>query len=338
MDYNEIRNKAREILNPNCKVCKECNGITCRGLVPGVGAKGTGNGFIRSYEYLASVKIVMDTIYENKGQDTTIQLFNHNFKAPIFAAPIGGMDINYGGALSELEYATAVVTGTARAGCAAFTGDGANDTYFNESLMPIKNMNGVGITTLKPWSNEKVFEKIKMAEESGVLAIAMDIDSAGLLHLVKSGKPVSSKSVEDLTEIVEYTQLPFIIKGVMSAKGAEKAAMTGAYGIVVSNHGGRVLDNTPGTCEVLNEIKQAVGNKMKIFVDGGIRTGADIFKALALGADAVLLGRPYAIMAFGNGADAVELFTNKLIAELKEVMIMTGCATLEDITIDKVVI
>lgn len=338
MDYNEILIKAREVLNPICKVCKECNGVVCKGQTPGVGGKGTGNGFIRNYEFLSRVKIVMDTIYTDMGQNTEIELFNHNFTAPIFAAPIGGLGVNYNNLLTELDYATRVVTGTAKAGCAAFTGDGAVDTVFTEPLIPIKDMNGIGIPTLKPWVNEKVFKKIKLAEKVGVLALSMDIDSAGLVHLAKSGNPVSSKTIDELKEIVAFTKLPFIIKGIMSVKGALKAAETGAYGIVVSNHGGRVLDNTLATCEILPEIKQALGNKMKIFVDGGIRTGADVFKALALGADAVLIGRPYATMAFGNGADAVELYTNKLIFELKEVMIMAGCSNLEDITRDKIVI
>lgn len=336
MDYNEVLSKAREILAPDCAVCRECNGVSCRGKVPGVGGKGTGNSFIRNYDYLTSVKIVMDTIYHNKGQDTSIELFNHTFKGPIFAAPIGGMNVNYNNVISELDYTTAVVTGMAKSGCAAFTGDGADDNYFYASLDPIRSVNGVAVTTLKPWKNDRVFEKMKAAEEAGVMAISMDIDSAGLVHLAKSGKPVFSKTIEELSEIVSNTKLPFMPKGIMSAKGAEKAAMTGAYGIVVSNHGGRVLDYTPATCEVLSEIRRAVGNKMKIFVDGGIRSGADVFKALALGADAVLIGRPYAIMAIGNGADAVQMYTEKLINELKDVMLMTGCSTLDDITIDKI--
>jgi isopentenyl diphosphate isomerase/L-lactate dehydrogenase-like FMN-dependent dehydrogenase len=338
MDYKEVLNKAREILAPHCMVCRECNGVSCRGKVPGVGGKGTGNSFIRNYEYLANVKIVMDTIYENRGQDTSTELFGHTFKAPIFAAPIGGINVNYNNVLSELDYATAVVTGTVKAGCAAFTGDGADDNYFNAPLTPIKSVNGMAVPTLKPWKNEKVLEKIKIAEEAGVMALAMDIDSAGLVHLAKSGKPVFSKTVRELGEITASTNIPFIPKGIMSAQGAEKAAETGAYGIVVSNHGGRVLDNTPATCEVLPEIRQAVGNKVKVFVDGGIRTGADVFKALALGADAVLIGRPYAIMAVGNGADAVQLYTEKLINELKDVMLMTGCSALDDITPDRVLV
>ena len=199
-------------------------------------------------------------------------------------------------------------------------------------------MGGWGVPTLKPWALDKVLEKIKMVEELNPLALAMDIDSAGLVHLAKSGKPVFTKTVEDLKEIVEGTRLPFIIKGVMSAEGARKAADSGAYGIVVSNHGGRVLDNTPATTEVLPAIKEAVGHRMKIFVDGGIRTGADVFKAIALGADAVLIGRTFTIMAIGGGEKGVQLYAERLIAELKDTMLMTGCSTIGDISRDKIVL
>ena len=336
MNYNEVREKAKEIMSPNCLVCKECNGVACKGWVPGVGAKWTGNSFIRSFNYLNEVKVVMDTIYEGKGQDISIELFDKKFSAPIFVAPIGGMDINYGGKLSEEDYHRRTLMGAKAAGIAAFTGDGANDDYFNAPLKPLKEVEGWGIPTLKPWSQEKIFEKIKTVEELGVLALAMDIDSAGLVHLAASGKPVYSKTVEDLKAIVDSTKLPFIIKGIMSGKAAEKAVQSGAYGIVVSNHGGRVLDNTPATTEMLPEIRKAVGKRIKIFVDGGIRTGADVFKALALGADAVLIGRTFTISAFGGGAEGVQLYAEKLMAELKDTMLMTGCSTLEDITIDKI--
>ncbi|WP_422486128.1 alpha-hydroxy-acid oxidizing protein [Gudongella sp. DL1XJH-153] len=338
MDYNEIREKAKEILSPLCLVCKECNGVACRGWVPGVGAKGTGNSFIRNYDYLQRVKVVMDLIYKGEGQDTSISLFGKVFSAPIFVAPIGGMDINYGGRIAEGEYNRRTLVGAKNAGIAAFTGDGANDTYFNEPLVPLKEVHGWGIPTLKPWAVDKVLEKIKLVEELDVLALAMDIDSAGLVHLAKSGKPVFTKSVQDLKEIVDGTRLPFIIKGVMSAEGAKKAADSGAYGIVVSNHGGRVLDNTPATTELLPEIKEAVGDRIKIFVDGGIRTGADVFKAIALGADAVLIGRTFTIMAIGGGAEGVQLHAEKLIAELKDTMLMTGCSSISDISKERIVL
>lgn len=120
----------------------------------------------------------------------------------------------------------------------------------------------------------------------------MDIDAAGLPFLQGLTPPAGSKSVEELKQIVSWAQRPFILKGIMTARGAEKALEAGASGIVVSNHGGRVLDHCPATAEVLPDIVDAVGGKMTIFVDGAIRSGMDMFKALALGADAVLIGRP----------------------------------------------
>jgi len=338
MTYQELLENARKKMAPNCRVCKECNGIVCRGEIPGVGGKGNGNAFTASIEFLASVKIKLDTIYKNEGQDTSVSLFGRTFQYPFFAAPIGGMSLNYNGAITEQEYDDAIVNGTLKAGSAAFTGDGASDSLFLDSLPVIKAANGVAVPTIKPWKNEKALEKIKMMEEVNAMAFAMDIDSAGLINLALAGKPVSAKSVEELSEITSSTKIPFIVKGVMTAEGAKKALEAGAYGIVVSSHGGRVLTDAPATCAMLPEIREAVGDKLKIFVDGGIRSGADVFKAIALGADAALIGRPYVIAAFGGGAEGVELYTNKIGAELREVMIMTGCKNLSDITMDKIIL
>ena len=101
--------------------------------------------------------------------------------------------------------------------------------------------------------------------------------------------------------------------------------------IVVSNHGGRVLDQCPATAEVLPAIADAVGGKMTILVDGGIRTGMDVFKALALGADAVLIGRPFVNMVYGGGAEGVQVFVDKLKSELADTMAMCGAHKLSDI-------
>jgi 4-hydroxymandelate oxidase len=98
---------------------------------------------------------------------------------------------------------------------------------------------------------------------------------------------------------------------------------------VVSNHGGRVLDATPGTAEVLPEIAAAVGPGLLVLADGGVRSGGDVLKMLALGADAVLVGRPVAIGAFGGGAEGVRLVLDQLRAELEVAMILTGCGVVE---------
>ncbi len=142
-------------------------------------------------------------------------------------------------------------------------------------------------------------------------------------------------SPEKMKEITSAAALPFIPKGIMTAASAKRCVEAGCYGIVVSNHGGRVLENSPAPASMLPEIREAVGDSIKIFVDGGVRSGADVFKCLALGADAVLIGRPYGIAAHGGGQEGIRLYTEKIQNELKVTMIMTGCNSLKDITIDK---
>lgn len=332
MDYSEVLKNARETIGKKCRVCKECNGIVCRGEIPGVGGKDTGEAFIANYARLKEIKINLDTIYDFKEVDTSIELFGKKFTYPVFAAPIGGLNLHYSDVLNDETYSRAIISGCKDAGTAGFTGDGVKDEFYEIPLNSIKEAEGWGIPTIKPWKKDEVLRKVKQAEKAGALAVAMDVDAAGLAILAAAGKPVSPKSVAELKEIIGSTQLPFLVKGVMTAKGALKAAEAGAYGIVISNHGGRVLDQTPATVEVLPEIAKAVKGKLKIFIDGGIRSGMDVLKVLALGADAVLIGRPYAVAAYGGGAEAVKLYTEKIGKELKDTMIMTGCSSLKDIT------
>ncbi|HZK56950.1 MAG TPA: alpha-hydroxy-acid oxidizing protein [Clostridia bacterium] len=338
MDYAEILENARKLIHEKCKVCADCNGIACKGQVPGAGGKGSGAGFIRNREKINDVKVNLDTIIEEKEIDTSIELFGINFKYPVFAAPISAVGLNYGEALDDFEYSKAIVRGCKDAGTIAFTGDGAKDEFYDLPLEAVGDYDGHGIPTIKPWRNEEIMKKIRKAEEKGAVAVAMDIDAAGLVTLALLGKPVGTKSVEELKRIISSARFPVILKGIMTVEGAKKALETGAYGIVVSNHGGRVLDHTLSTIEVLPTITEAVQGKMKIFIDGGFRTGIDVFKALALGADAVLIGRPYVVAAYGGGAEGVKIYTEKLGAELKETMIMTGCHALKDINEDKVVV
>ena len=213
---------------------------------------------------------------------------------------------------------------------AAFTGDGLHDEYFPDACAAIGRY-GQGVPTIKPWSKERVFERIDIAKKHGVKIMSMDIDGSGLPFLKNMNPPSGSKSVEELREIVEYAGVPFIIKGIMTAEGARKAVEAGAAGIVVSNHGGRVLDHTPATAWVLPEIAETVKGKTTVLVDGGIRTGLDVFKALALGADGVLIGRPFAACVYGNGAEGVKTYVHKLGAELVDAMQMCGPRSVSEI-------
>ncbi|MBC8357145.1 MAG: alpha-hydroxy-acid oxidizing protein [Planctomycetes bacterium] len=127
------------------------------------------------------------------------------------------------------------------------------------------------------------------------------------------------------------TKLPLLIKGVLRPEDAIKAVLIGLDGIVVSNHGGRRLDGMPATIDVLPSIVKAVDGKAEVFMDGGVRRGTDVLKALALGARSVLIGRPYAWALAADGeagvAKVIELFRE----ELQNAMIASGCAKISDI-------
>ena len=298
MTYEEVLSNAKTCMGEFCKACPVCNGKACSNKVPGPGAKGSGTVAIRNYDKWQELCINMDTICENKPVDLTSEIFGRTFKYPIFAAPIGAMKLHYGDKYDDLEYNDILVSSCADAGIAAFTGDGTNPAVMEGATRAIKQKDGNGIPTVKPWD----------------------------INTLK----------EELREIVKEAEVPFIIKGIMTVKGALKAKEAGAAAIVVSNHGGRVLDQCPATAEVLAEIADAVGNDMKILVDGGIRSGVDIFKALALGADAVLIGRPFVTAVYGGGAEGVAAYTAKLAAELEDTMAMCGAHSLSEISRDMV--
>lgn len=338
MNYSDVLKTAKENMGSLCKVCPVCNGIACKGAIPGPGGKGLGLGFIRNYEDLRKISLNMDTLYEAGAVDLTSELFGHQVAYPFFAAPIGGVNLHYGDLYNDLTYSEAIVEGCMAAGTLGFTGDGVKDEVYDGAVKAIEKAGGMGIPTIKPWSVEEVIEKGLKAKAAGAIGIAMDIDAAGLSILAAQGKPVSPLSVSQIQEIVKAVSLPLILKGIMTVNAAKKALEAGASGIVVSNHGGRVLDETPSGISVLESIAEAVGDQMTILVDGGFRSGLDIFKALALGADGVLIGRPYAISVYGGGAAGVKAYTEKLAAELREAMLMTGAAEICEITRDKVVL
>lgn len=177
---------------------------------------------------------------------------------------------------------------------------------------------------------------MELARSSGCFAMAMDIDAAGLPFLQHLDPPAGSKTVEQLQEIAKAAGVPFILKGIMTARGAEKAVEAGAAGIVVSNHGGRVLDDCPATAEVLADIVTAVDGRAKILVDGGIRTGNDVFKALALGADGVLIGPPLRHRSLRCRGGRCCRLCRKTGSELADTMRLCGAPTLDAITRDMV--
>ena len=334
MNYSECIENARQSIGNYCKACPECNGRACRNQIPGPGAKGAGDTAIRNYDKWKEIRLNMDTIVSNRPVDTSISLFGKEFKYPFFAGPVGAVNLHYGDSLDDVAYNDILVSACADAGIAAFTGDGTNPGVMEAATDAIKNAKGRGIPTVKPWNIDTIRDKMELVRNSGAFAVAMDIDAAGLPFLKNMTPPAGSKSVEELSEIVKAANAPFIVKGIMTVKGALKAKEAGASAIVVSNHGGRVLDQCPATAEVLEEIVKAVDGSMKIFVDGGIRSGADVLKAIALGADAVIIARPFVTAVYGGEHEGVLAYIDKIGSELKDAMAMCGAASISEITRD----
>ena len=337
MTYQEIQAKARDCVGPYCKSCPVCNGLACKNTIPGPGAKAIGTGFIRNYQKWQELCVNMDTICENKPVDTSFDFFGRKVALPVFAAPLGALTLHYGDKYSDLAYNEILVPACAENGIAAFTGDGTDPTVMQGAAQVLAKNGGCGVPTIKPWNIDTIKEKMAEAKASGCFAVAMDVDAAGLPFLKNMTPPAGSKSVAELAEIVKLAERPFIVKGVMTVKGALKAKEAGAAAIVVSNHGGRVLDQCPATAEVLPEIAAALkGTGVKILVDGGIRTGVDVFKALALGADGVLICRPFVTAVYGGGEEGVKCYIDKLAGELADTMQMCGAHSLAEITPDMV--
>ncbi|MFQ6013373.1 MAG: alpha-hydroxy acid oxidase [Thermoplasmata archaeon] len=139
-----------------------------------------------------------------------------------------------------------------------------------------------------------------------------------------------SLSWDDLDWVRSVGSLPLVLKGVMTAEDASLAVEEGVDGIIVSNHGGRQLDGTLGTLDALPEVVEAVGGKAEVYVDGGVRRGTDVLKALALGARAVLLGRPVLYGLALEGARGVQAVLEHLHRELDRAMALSGVASLAD--------
>jgi len=320
----EIKDNARELMKGFCRVCPVCDGRVCAGEVPGMGGVGTGSAFKENIAALADVKFNMRLIHNITQPKTAIRFLDRDLALPVLAAPIGGVAFNMGGKLSEEDYIQAVIEGCADSKTLGCTGDGVPDFIHQAGFSAIEKCGGNGIPFIKPWEDRELYDKLEMAEKTGARMVGIDIDAAGLVTLRKMGRPVTPKPVEELARIIRSTPMKFILKGIMTPDQARLAIEAGADAIVVSNHGGRVMDHTPGTAGVLPAIASAVAGRLAILVDGGVRSGADVLKMIALGADAVMIGRPISVAAMGGLKEGVSTFLETIRTELVQGMVMTG--------------
>ncbi len=332
IDLKEVHTQARKQLKGICRVCPVCDGRACISGVPGMGGRGSRIGFMRNKAALDEILLNLRTIHRTVTPNTEYDLFGVKLSMPVLGAPMCETTYNFLGNVDDYQFINAQVEGAESAGTLAFTGDSPDPPLYGMGLQAIREKaGGKGIPIIKPREPAEIIKRIKMAEKSGVTAVGIDIDAAGFENLNRADQPVAPLSVAQLEQITASTDLPVIVKGIMTADEAVKAVDCGAAGLVVSNHGGRALDSTPGTAEVLPEIASTVKGTIRIFLDGGIRSGEDVLKALALGAEAVLVGRPVAIAAIGGGSEGVRLLYQQLQDDLKRAMLLTGCADLSSV-------
>jgi len=256
---------------------------------------------------------------------TRFELFGKTFDTPIMMAAFSHLDTFKIHEDGMVEIARAA----AAANAVNFAGMGSED-----ELERIIETGAATVKIIKSYAdNERILRKIEHAESAGALAVGMDIDHSfnrrGEYDNVL-GDEMRPKTTDELKMFVKATKLPFIVKGVLSVIDAVKCAEAGVQGIVVSHHHG-IIDYAVPPLMILPEIVKAVGGKLKIFVDCGIDSGYDVFKALALGADAACVGRAILGPLSKGGADAARNWLESETAVLAGIMARTGSATLQDI-------
>jgi len=172
---------------------------------------------------------------------------------------------------------------------------------------------------------------IRAVNLDGMRALPAESLHAGGKSLLQTEMVRHAATWQDLEWLRGVTRLPILLKGILAPEDALRAADAGADGVIVSNHGGRTLDGVPATLDALPAVVQALAGRIPVLMDGGIRRGTDIFKALALGAAAVLVGRPMIYGLAAAGAGGVAHVLHLLRSELEIAMTLSGCKTLADI-------
>ena len=266
MTYGEVRENARKTIL-NCRACPECNGLGCGNTLPGPGSKAPGNGAHVNWQAWKDIRLNFDTFAEDGPVDIGCTLFGRSFALPLMSGPIGSMT-QYSKEDVTVAFNDGVMEGTAATGTIDCFGDGLAQVTLPGALESMVRHHADAIPVFNPLQNDAIMKKMDLFEESNALAMCVVVDSAGLSHWKHAGFHASSKTVEDLRELKAHTKKPFLVKGVMTVKGARQAVEAGADGIIVSNHGGRALADVPGTAEVLPEIVKAVKGETTIIVDG----------------------------------------------------------------------
>lgn len=280
-----------------------------------------GDSNVITRKYIDSLLVELRQLDCRRSPDTNFELFGESFKTPIMSSAFSHLDGHH--PEGYVEYAR----GFLAADALLWYGYGED-----KELEDIVETGAKVVKIIKPFKDQdEIFRKIKHAEDLGVLALGIDIDHSFDRHGEDDMEGLMSGiSFKALKSFVEATDLPFVIKGVLSVKDAVKCKEAGVKGIVISHHHG-IMDYAVPPLMILPEIRESVGPDMKIFVDCGMNNGADAFKALALGADAVSVGRIILDDFKERGAEGVADKIDLMTKELKGYMAHTAFSDLSEI-------
>ena len=275
--------------------------------------------------YMDSI-LITERLIDSVVADTSVELFGQTFSSPVMTPAFSHLMQFKGRELTGLEeYSIA----TKNLNLLNFVGMMENDLFAKVAATGAKT-----VRIVKPYAdNGKVRDQMQFAEEAGAFGIGMDIDHIfgpeGLDIVI--GEQMAVQTSDMIRSYIESTKLPFFIKGVLSVEDAVKSAELGAKAIIVSHHHGRLPYAVP-PLQILPKIKEALAGKdVKIIVDCGISSGADVFKCLALGADAAAVGRSMIPDLENEGTEGVEKFFTSINKELRYIMSFTGNAKVSDI-------
>lgn len=275
--------------------------------------------------YMDSI-LITERLIDSVVASTSVELFGQTFSSPVMTPAFSHLMQFKGRELTGLEeYSIA----TKNLNLLNFVGMMENDLFAKVAVTGAKT-----VRIVKPYAdNGKVRDQMQFAEEQGAFGIGMDIDHIfgpeGLDIVI--GEQMAVQTSDMIRSYIESTKLPFFIKGVLSVEDAVKSAELGAKAIIVSHHHGRLPYAVP-PLQILPKIKEALkGKDVRIIVDCGISSGSDVFKCLALGADAAAVGRSMIPSLENEGTEGVEKFLTDINKELRYIMSFTGNKKVSDI-------